>query len=203
MSRATLRDHVLAALNDLGVPISRDELAAYLRAKLGTAEREVRMQHLTPLAEREIAAYRRNPGARQIWICHPLTAQHFETMWGVFARSDWPLERRIETLRGGQIRYLKRVIRVCELAAAATPEVADPLALKRLCRKAARGLTGGETAWDVFELEQWRIAAQAALAAVEPLDAAELQQAVAAVVQLPAAEQLYGPPEMLEAFDGD
>ena len=194
MSPLALRDQVLAALRDLGVPVSRDELAAYLRAKLGTAEREVRMQHLIPLAEREIAAYRRNPGARQVWICHPLTARHLETMWGIFARSDWPLEWRIETMRGGQIRYLKRVIRLCELAAAATPDVADPLALKRLCRNAARGLAGGETPWDMFELNRWKTAA---LADIEPLDAAELQQAVAAVAQLPAVEQLYGSPENL------
>ncbi len=197
MSRTTLRDHVLAALDDLGVCVSRDELAAYLRAKLGAAEREVRMQHLIPLVEREVAAYRRGPGARQVWICHPLTARHLETMWGIFARSDWPLEWRIETMRGGQIRYLKRVIRLCELAAAATPDVADPLALKRLCRNAARGLAGGETPWDMFELDRWKTAAQAALADIEPLDAAELQQAVAVVAQLPAVEQLYGSPENL------
>lgn len=203
MSRLTLRDQILAALDDLAVPVSRDELAAYLRAKLGTATREVRMQHLIPLAEREIAAYRRDPGAREVWICHPLTARHLETMWDVFARSDWPLERRIEALRGGQIRYLKRVIRLCDLAAAATPEVANPLALKRLCRSAARGLAGGETPWDVFELDRWKTAAQAALADIEPLDAAELQQAVTAVAQLPAVEQLYGRREMLEVIDGN
>lgn len=192
MRKLSLRDHILTALADIEVPVNRAELAEYLRAKLGPTEREVRMQHLIPVAERERAAFARNPEARQVWICHPLTARHLEPMWGVFARSDWPLERRIESTRGGRIRSLKYLIRLCELAAAAEPAAADPLALRRICRKAAQGLPSGRTGWDIFEFEQWKAAALAELASVERLDAQQIQRVAAIVAQLPLEQQLYG-----------
>jgi hypothetical protein len=156
----TLRALALDALAELGWPAYSRELAPFITARAGRA---VTVSSLNALAEAERRAYQRGTRQRAVWLCCGLTYDRYESIARLWARSDWPLHRRIVAPTTGRVQYLTITARLCDPALHAEA-AADPALLRVLAAEHARDLPGIRVEQGAYELTRWRDVALALLA---------------------------------------
>lgn len=158
----SMRDLVLDALDEIGFCCYAQQLMLYIRARFG---RELSPTRFGTLSVDEERAYARGT-TRPVWLAHGLTFDRAEPVKRLWARSDWPLERRLITPAFGRKQYLRAAARFAELAMQADALAADPNLMRYLAADHARDL-GGIVKHGEFKLEEWRGLAQAQLASFD------------------------------------
>jgi len=193
-----VRSLVLDALDDLGWPAYTRELGVYCRARYG---REIAPTRFGTLASDEIKSYERARQPRTVWLCFALTSIRAESIRRLWARSDWPLERRIAAPTSGRIQHLKLTARLCEIAMEAADTAADPEMLRIIAADHARDLPGIKFRRGEFPLGYWRDLATELLAKAEPADEEARREAAARFRKMPEQQQLFGALEIVEGLD--
>jgi hypothetical protein len=208
-----LRLMVLDALDDLGWPTYSRELMLYLKARYG---RTVTPTRFGTLGSDEVKAFAkrgsgdensatgdgvRRAGPRPVWLCFGLTYDRGEPIKRLWARSDWPLERRIVAPTSGRIQHLKVTKRLAELALEAGDTAADPMGMKIIAADHARDLPGVTFRRGDFPLETWRDTAARLLQEFEPRDEEARIEAARSIGRRSEHFQLFGRPDVVEVAE--
>jgi LacI family repressor for deo operon, udp, cdd, tsx, nupC, and nupG len=190
--RRPVREVVLEYLEDLGWPANARELAMYASARYG---RELPSVRFGSLGADERTAFAKG-AVRPVWLCHALSHERGDVVRRQWARSDWPLERRIVAPTTARVQHLKLTARLCEIAAESETE---PGKLHQLVADYAEDLPDVRVRPNRFDLDAWRDAALAELGHVEPADH-ELRVEAAARLgrHLSEAQQLFGASDALD-----
>ena len=116
--RRPLRDLVLEVLGRVGVPLQSTQVADLVEQLTG---RPVRAERLGTLAADERKAFDRQSRRRPVWLCHVLVPEasrgEFTAVRSTWARSDWPVERRVSvSSKSMRVLAFEQIVRFCELA---------------------------------------------------------------------------------------
>lgn len=168
----SVRDLVLDALDELGLPMYSQQLALFIRARFG---REIPATRFGTLSVDEERAFAR-AARRSVWLGHGLTFDRAEPIKRVWGRSDWPLADRLVTPTWGRVQHLRLTARLAELAAQADEIAANPELLKFLAADYAQEL-GVKVTKGEFELDTWRSLALEQLQRVVDKDLPLVEQA--------------------------
>jgi LacI family transcriptional regulator len=190
--RRPVREVVLEYLEDLGWPANGRELAMYAAARYG---RELPSVRFGSLGADERTAYVKG-AVRPVWLCHALSHDRGDVVRRLWARSDWPLERRIVAPTTARVQHLKLTARLCEIAVDAEPE---PGKLHQLAADYAEDVPGVVVRPNRYDLEAWRDAALTELGHVESADHDQRAEAARRLGNvLTEAQLLFGASETLE-----
>ena len=190
-----VRDLLLDALGVLGWPSFSRELTLYLKAAYG---RPMTAERFGSLSKDEMETYARGTGRRAVWLCHAITYDRFEPIKRLWARSDWPLERRIVAPTTGQVQYLMLTQAFCTLAHDAEAHAAVPDVLRITAADHARGLPGVKPNYANPTFAEWADQATALLREVLPADQAARAEAAETLARRSELYQLFGAPDVLE-----
>jgi hypothetical protein len=208
-----LRLMVLDALDDLGWPTYSRELMLYLKARYG---RNVTATRFGTLGSDEIKAFSnrtsaeesaaptdgvRRAGPRPVWLCFGLTHDRGEAIKRLWARSDWPLERRVVAPTSGRIQHLKLTRRLAELALETGDGAADTVAMKIIAADHARDLPGVKFRRGDFPLEAWRDTAARLLDELEARDLEVRVEAARGIARRSERFQFFGIPDVVEVTE--
>lgn len=183
-----MRELVLDALDEIGLPCYTQQLISFIEARYGRKFSSTRFGTLSVDEER---AHARGT-ARVVWLAHGLTFDRAEPVKRLWARSDWPLECRVVTPYFLHVLSLRSAARFSQLALQADAAAADPHLLRRMAADHARGL-GVKVKFGEFKPQEWHSLAKARLEAVEHRDADLLRQAGREMTRtLSDAELLFG-----------
>jgi hypothetical protein len=204
---------VLDALDDIEWPAYSRELMHYVRARYG---RHVNPTRFGTLASDESAAYDKRqrkavtsgrsgarPEPRAVWLCFALTYDRGEAIKRLWARSDWPLDRRIVAPTTGRVQHLKLTKRLCELALEAGDAAADPMAMKIIAADHARDVPGVDFRRGDFPLGAWRDSAEALLRDLEPRDQEARRRAAELLSHRAERHQLFGAPDVADSSEDE
>jgi DNA-binding LacI/PurR family transcriptional regulator len=190
--RRPVREVVLECLEDLGWPANGRELAMYASARYG---RELPSVRFGSLGADERTAYVKG-AVRPVWLCHALSHDRGEVVRRLWARSDWPLERRIVAPTTARVQHLKLTARLCEIAVDAETE---PGKLHRLAADYAEDVPGVVVRPHGYDLKAWREAALTELDHVQAADHDQRSEAARRLeTRLTEAQLLFGASEPLE-----
>jgi hypothetical protein len=190
-----VRDLMLDSLEDLASPAYSRELALYCEARYG---RKVPAERFGTLASDEIAAYRKAPGRRPVYLCFALTADRHEPIKRLLARSDWPLECRVVAPTTGRVQHLKITAALCELALGAEEAAADPEMMRIIAADHARDLPVIKVQRGKFDLGLWRDTAHDLLSQLEPRDELARRESALRLADRPEFFQLFGLPDVID-----
>jgi DNA-binding LacI/PurR family transcriptional regulator len=190
--RRPVREVVLECLEDLGCPANGRELAMYASARYG---RELPSVRFGSLGADERTAYVKG-AVRPVWLCHALSHDRGEVVRRLWARSDWPLERRIVAPTTARVQHLKLTARLCEIAIDAETE---PGKLHQLAADYAEDVPGVVVQPHSYDLKAWREAALTELGHVQGADHDQRSEAARRLeTRLTEAQLLFGASEPLE-----
>lgn len=198
-----LRQRVLTILDEIGEPLQFVHLSHYLYARHGE---NVQFEALKRLRKAEMHTWEQAQADRTalppVWLCNVLDYP-FTFRFGhvIFARSDWPLARRILSQAGRNQWWYRVAARLCDLAAQADTIAAHPEKLRQLALVLATGIPDiNPQQPPPFEelrcraeayLEQLQVEEQRAFSAQgDP----EMTRVVAEAAQLPPRTQLFSEP---------
>jgi hypothetical protein len=193
-----VRALVLDALEDLGWPAYTREIALYCQARYG---RVLSPTRFGTLASDEVKSYVKGKRPQTVWLCFGLTSTRGEAIRRLWARSDWPLDRRIVAPTTGRIQHLRLTARLCEIAMEAEDTAADPGMLRIIAADHARDLPGLKFRRGEFPLEQWRDLAVDLLSKAEGIDADARREGARRFHHVPELQQLFGAVEPVEGVD--
>ena len=189
-----VRAVVLDALEDLGCPAYSRELAPYARARFG---RHIAPERFGSLGKDEVNAYLRG-AHRPVWLCYALTHDRHAPIKRLWARSDWPLERRIVAPTTARVQHLMMTERLCDLALRTRATAAEPELMQTIAAEHARDLPGITVRHGEFDLKLWRDRASELLAELEPRDREARMESAQRLSRQPAFYQLFGVPDIAE-----
>lgn len=145
-----LREILLDTLAEADTPLNSLLIASVLQPLTGRAIPSTRFG---TLATDEQASFD-SRSARPVYLCHCLTHDVGLAMKRYWARSDWPLEKRIIGPMSGRILFLRGAAWAIGLAKSAAETAADPDRLRYVAADQARdaGLTvqRGEFPFDAW-----------------------------------------------------
>ena len=179
------RERALAILAHVGLPLAPERLAdlAALRPRPGLAPAQ-----LAALLSREQRRWQRDPTAEPVWLVPALDADDGSPLPRYLACSDWSLEQRLVGGYTPAVLTLRLLLRLLAgyRAGGAAPDLA------RLVGRLARTVPDAVGADGTLDPDRTRAAAEAELAVLAPLEAAERQAALVRLATLSLAEQLWG-----------
>jgi hypothetical protein len=192
-----IREVVLDILDELGVPVSPGTLSECGAVWSGMS---IPAGRFASIRRDEHNAYRRDPLSRPVWLVPALNAFGFRSIPRLIASSVWEPERKLIGPRTLRVNHLKIVLALLRrLAAWSQSGVSgDSDRLSELLQRYARSVPGAVTNGGHINPDQIREAADAELAAIEPLDFADRKAAVVGLLKLPAYAQLWGLPAVIE-----
>jgi hypothetical protein len=200
ITRLPVRVALLDALDELGTMAYSRQLLLYIKARWG---REIAPARFGTASKDEERAFdSRRPHA--VYLAHGLTSQRFEPIKRLWARSDWPIDKRIVAPTSGRVLYLRMTARICELALRSEELAVDPEMMRILAADHARDLPGTKFRRGSFELELWRDIAIRLLDDLAPRDQELRSEAAERLAALTPREQLFGAEEpiVLTALPG-
>jgi hypothetical protein len=168
------RQTVLDVLDEFGCLAFSREIMLYAQAKYGRVIPSTRFGTLS--SDEQTAIKTGNP--REVHLCHGLTSERFEAIKRLWARSDWPLWKRIVAPTTGRVQHLAITAKLCDLALANESPSDDPEMMKFIAADHARDLPGVKVTRGEFDLCMWRDIATAELAKWAARDQ-ELREAAA------------------------
>ena len=192
-----VRDLVIDALDEVGVPTYAAQLSIYIKARFGRA---IASSRFGPLSRDEQAAFK-GGRPRAVWLCHSLQFEHLDAVRRLWARSDWPLETRIIGPLTGRVLFLQQAARFATLAAEHESSSVEPDRLKFLAADLARDL-GVRVKHGSFELDSWRAAAEEQLGDLEKRDLEFRQEVATRIAGKNPEHLLFGSPGGLVVVDG-
>jgi len=194
--RRPLRELVLDALNDAGVPLNSLLIASVFRPLFGREVPATRFGTLSVDEQRSFDSSRPRP----VYLCHCLTHDRGQAMKRFWARSDWPLEDRVIGPMSGRVLFLRGAIWVIRLASSAG-EGADERLLyvaADQARDAGCAVKRGD-----FPYGEWITHIQAQIERYSDDDRAVRHEAAAELVaRLGERELLFGAPGELTSIPG-
>lgn len=188
-----LRVVVLDALDDIAWPSYSRELSQFCSAWTG---RTIQPERFGSLANDEMKAFQRSlegSRVRPVWLCFALTHDRYQPIKRLWARSDWPLERRIIAPTSGRVQHLKLTAKLCELAGRGGAENSEMMGI--IAADHARDLPGVRVQHGKFEVDVWRRIALELLQEFEPRDAEARLQSADRLRDHGPIVQLFGAPE--------
>ncbi len=198
-----VRGVVIDALNDLGVPSSPREIAAYGQARFGV---RLEPRLFASLRRDEQRTWKSTRSQRPVYIVPALTAaapSRLLAMRGKLALSDWPLERRLVGPLSERVDHLSATVNLTRQLA--WLRAAKPAEAERVGTLVARYATNVADALDHPSAPDPVRIEKAVLAELDVLgqpDSAWRAEAAATARELLTPdEQLWGvaPPQALEA----
>jgi hypothetical protein len=199
-TRLPVRVALLDALDELGSMAYSRQLLLYIKARWGREISPARFGTASKDEERAFDSRRSHP----VYLAHGLTSQRFEPIKRLWARSDWPIDKRIVAPTSGRVLYLHMTARMCEVALKSDELAVDPEMMRILAADHARDLPGIRFRRGSFELEVWRDTAIRLLDDLAPRDQELRSEAAERLAALTQREQLFGAAEqfVLTALPG-
>lgn len=188
----TVRELVLDAVDEIGVPSSPTTISEFSRIMTGAGIDTTRFASLRRDEER---AARRDAAARPAWVAPAISSSRLTAMPRMFTSSAWPLERRIVGPRSARVDHLRATLAFLdryERLQSAGATQADPMEL--LAIRFARGVPGATAAGVKIDVQRVRDATLAELAAIEKEDTAERQEAAKRLQKYREHDTVWGLP---------
>ncbi len=192
-----IREVVLDILDELSVPSSPgtlSECAVWSGMSIPAGR-------FASIRRDEHNAYRRDSLSKPVWLVPALNAYGLRAIPRLIASSVWEPERRLIGPRTLRVNHLKTVLALLRRLAALSQTGASDR-LSELLQRYARSVPGAVSNGGDISPEQIRQAADAELAAIEPLDYADRKNAAVELQKLPAYTQLWGLPVVMEGQAG-
>lgn len=185
-----MREQVLDILDELGVPVAPRVISEVALACYGRSLPAARFASLRRDEER---AYRKDPTSRPAWVVPAINVVGLTAIPRIVANSAWKAERRLIGARTLRTNHLKTLISLLNRAIHLSNGESEPdPQLRALITRYADSVGGTVDPIQGSDLVLVRLAAEAELARIEPVDAEERHQAARRLTQLPATEQLWG-----------
>jgi len=163
--RQPLRETVLDFLFDADFPLNSLLIAAVASPLLG---KDLTSNRFGTLSNDEAKSYD-SSRVRPVYLCHLLNAEGGEAIKRYWARSDWPLERRVLGPLSSRVLFLKGAD-WCSRLAANEENVSDPEKLRFVAADQARH-AGLPVKRGEFPFAEWRSAIANELSKYEEQDA--------------------------------
>jgi hypothetical protein len=183
-----VRATVLDVLEDLEVAAHSNELRLFVDARDGRAIAPTRFGTLSKDETKAFTSKR----PQAVYLCHGLTADRFEPIKRLWARSDWPLSERVVAPTTGRVLHLRMTVRLCELAIEVGEAAAKPEMLRIIAADHARDVPNVRVERGKFDLVGWRDAARTLLEQHLPRDTERREEAAARLAGRPLQQQLFG-----------
>jgi hypothetical protein len=189
--RQSVRAVTVAALSELGVPVSPRAVAEYSWARFGA-----RIDHrsLASLRRDEWRGWSSPRSIRAVYVVPALEGRHFMAVRGKVALSDWPLERRLMGPFSERVDHLYVTIQLArQIRWLSTVEPDAAERLQALVSTYAATLPGSQDRAGIVDPTKIEEAAQAELSVFGKQDAEWRQQAAIRARQiLDENQQLWG-----------
>ena len=195
--RRPVREDVLDLLSDAEVPLNSLSIAKVLDVVKGRKVPSTRFGTLSSDEFRSWNSSRR----RTLYLCHLLNVEDGAPLKRYWARSDWPLARRVFGPRTGSVSFLDTALWIIDLARRAD-EAHDPDRLRYLAADQARD-AGLKVRRGEFDLDAWHDALSTERERLAEADeAARVEGAERLADRLDGTELLYGARPTLEVIPG-
>jgi hypothetical protein len=194
----SLREVVLDQVHAIGSMVYSQTIAQVFRAQF---DRDLPSTRFGTLSSDEQKAFD-SGRAKAVSLCHGLTYDRGEAIKRLWARSDWPLEKRVVAPTTGRVLFLRIAVWLNALAEAPPAAWARRDLLEYLAADCARDLGFNVRKGD-RDFADWRAAAKEELTKVEPEDLQQRQKAAAALPRrLKPRELHFGASEGLVVLPG-
>jgi len=192
------RETVLDQLHATACMMYSQTLAQVFRAQFDRDLPSTRFGTLSSDEQKAFDAGR----AKAVSLCHGLTYDRGEAIKRLWARSDWPLEKRVVAPTTGRVLFLRIAVWLNALAEAPPAAWARRDLLEYLAADCARDLGFNVRKGD-RHFADWRAAAEDELTKVEPEDLQQRQEAAATLLaRLKPRELYFGASEGLVVLPG-
>ncbi len=192
----TLREQVLDALDELGVPVPPSTLSEFTQAIMGV---EIAPSRFASLRRDEQNAAKRNIAAKPAWVVPAISASHLNAIPRLLTSSVWPLERRIigaRTLRANHLYVtLAFLTRYERLKAINAPQTG---ATETMVLRYARGIPGAVKSGSPINPDDIRRAAKSELSSIEAEDQNERREAAQKLNGRSEHQKLWGMPSLID-----
>jgi hypothetical protein len=192
-----MRELVLDILDEIGVPCSPGTLSECAAVWTGI---QLPASRFASLRRDEQVAFGRDSQSRPAWLVPALNAFGFRAIPRSLACSVWESERRLigpRTLRVNHLRILLALLRRLGTLRQSGSSAQEER-LSGLLQRYARSVPGALTTGEDSDLDQIRQAAEGELDAIELLDGTDRKNAAVELQKLPAHQQLWGLPAVIE-----
>jgi hypothetical protein len=191
-----LREQVLDALEDLGVPAAPGLIADLTAALTGDRPSPSRF---ASLRRDEESSCRRNIAARPAWVVPALNADQLTAIPRLLSSSAWPMERRVlgaRSLRTDNLRIAQRLAQ--RLAGLREAGATQAQSVERLLYPIARSIPGAVERAGSLDTDRVRDMAGAELALLEDADLDERRKAAQRLKDASPMHRLWGRPMLLD-----
>jgi hypothetical protein len=194
----SLREVVLDQLHAIGSMVYSQTISQVFRAQFDRDLPSTRFGTLSSDEQKAFDAGR----AKAVSLCHGVTYDRGEAIKRLWARSDWPLEKRIVAPTTGRVLFLKIAAWLNTLAETPPAAWARRDLLEYLAADCARDLGFNVRKGD-RHFADWRAAAEDELTKAEPEDFQRRQEAAARLLaRLRPRELHFGASEGLVVLPG-
>ncbi|MFJ1662586.1 hypothetical protein [Streptomyces anthocyanicus] len=179
------KERMRLTLAVIGAPASPKEIQQVTRAVTG---KDLPWAPLASVRRDEQRRYSTSSSAAN-YICPALKADDFTPLRGLYALSEWPLERRLRAPTSARVDFLTMVTRLAAHEQSGTPPV------RALLRRMAEGIPGADVYRDASIATTIARAAEAELHSIAADDLARRTAAAqTARHQLDPVQQIFGAP---------
>lgn len=196
MTGKTVRELVLDAVDEIGVPVSPSTISEFSQATTGVGIPATRFASLRRDEER---AARRDPASRAAWVVPALSTARLTALPRLFTSSAWEIERRLVGARSARVNHLRTTLAFLErferLRAA---DASQASLMENLLVRFARGIPGAAPTGATVEGQRIRAVVQGELEVIEPDDLQERREAAARLAKYRDRELLWGLPLVIE-----
>lgn len=196
MTGKTVREIILDAIDEIGVPVSPSTISDFNFAMTGVGIPATRFASLRRDEER---AARRDPVSRPAWVAPALSTIRLTPLPRLFTSSAWEIERRLVGARSARVNHLRTTLafldRLERLRSTASSETG---AMENLVIRFARGIPGATTTGAEIDGAHIRAVVQQELEAIEPDDLSERREAAARLTKHRDQEKLWGLPSIID-----
>jgi hypothetical protein len=192
-----MREVVLDILDEIGVPCSPGTLSECSAVWAGIW---LPAGRFASVRRDEQTAFARDAHSRPAWLVPALNAVGFRAIPRSVASSVWEPERRLIGPRTLRVNHLKTVLALLRRLSALRQSGSSPSEerLAELLQRYARSVPGAVASGEEMNPDRIQQAAEAELAAIEPLDADDRKAAALELLKVPPYNQLWGLPGLIE-----
>lgn len=186
-----MREHVLNALDRIGVPVTPREVAEVAFALTGA---ELASSRFASLRRDEYRVYLHDPRSRPAYVVPAINASGLTAMARMVADSAWEPERRLIGTRTLRANHLRTLLALLDMHGDAEVRQ-DATAMKRLgllIGRYAESVPGATEHGQSLDMGRVRDATSTELARIGPLDAKERAAAALQLKKLREDRQLWG-----------
>ncbi len=195
-TRRPLREQVLDALDELGVPAAPRVVSEFAEVRFGVRLPAARFASLRRDEER---AFSKDPASRPAWLVPAINATSLTAIPRIVASSSWEDERRVIGARTLRAIHLRTILALLRVGKEAVPPIGGRSdRLDALLTRYAASVPGAIEYDAPFDLGRVEEATRAELRLVEEADREERETAARKLEKMPPRFRLWGRPAPID-----